>query len=146
MSSEADIVRKAFEAAFAGRTGPLVECARQGLLSDAYAREQLAFYIEQSRIQEKPGRKPQPRDKYGATPREAQLCASYETYHGLIESGVSSKEAEAEARRSCEMTDEQFLELVRSGNSRINPYLRKRKTLRSKGSGVANISGAISAA
>ncbi|UGX89854.1 hypothetical protein G6321_00002680 (plasmid) [Bradyrhizobium barranii subsp. barranii] len=130
----------------AGRPGPLAAMVREfnGVIP-SYAVERFAYRIEQTPMRQKPGRKPASRDQYGATPRDAQLYASYETYHDLIESGASAKDAEIEARRCCKMSKEQFLELIRGGNSRVTPILRLRGTLRSKKSGVANISNAFSA-
>lgn len=143
MRSAFDIWSEAFDADAAGRPGPLAALTREskGVLP-AFAVDRLAHRIEETPMRAKPGRKLAPRNADGATPREAQLCASYETYHALIESGAPDKAAAAEARRSCAMSDDKFLELIRGGNSRVTPILRKRGTLRSKKSGVANISDA----
>ncbi|MBR0717861.1 hypothetical protein [Bradyrhizobium liaoningense] len=145
MFSDFDRWDEALDADAKGRPGKLAAIVREfnGIIP-SYALERFVYRIEQTPIRKKPGRKLQPRDAHGATPRDAQLCASYETYHDLIDSGTSDKEAEAEARRSCKMSDEQFLELIRGGNSRVTPILRKRGTLRSKKSGVGNICDAIS--
>jgi hypothetical protein len=133
---------EAFEADAAGRSELLKTVIRESELPPI-VKERLEHRIDQTPMR-KLGRKLAPRDAYDATPRIAQLCTSYETYHRLIESGASDREAETEARRLCEMSDEKFLELIRGGNSRVNPILRKKGTLRSRKSSVANIPGAIS--
>ncbi|WP_156489858.1 hypothetical protein [Bradyrhizobium sp. DOA1] len=96
-------------------------------------REAVRFCLEQSRIQEKPGRKRDPRDKHGATPGLAKKCDAYEKYWNLLDAKVTEAEAAREARAIYgKFTDESWLKLITSRDERANDVLRKRGTLRTK--------------
>ncbi|WOH59458.1 hypothetical protein [Bradyrhizobium sp. BWC-3-1] len=142
MRSEFDKWNDAFKADAAGRTGPLVAAIRESTgVIPPYAIERLAYRLELTPIRKKSGRKETPRDGCGATPYIAKLCDMYERYYDLIGANVPANQAEAEARRIYVVSDEQWLKLIRNGNTRAVAVLRKRGALRSKRS-PSNIPGA----